>query len=402
MTVFANKLFAALCSILANRFRSGGDMKVFTRYAVLAVWLCVCAIANFAQNSITCSSEDGKRHYCNAESRYGVNLVRQRSGSPCNEGTSWGFDDRGVWVDHGCRADFAPRPGVTCSSEDGRRHYCNAETRAGVAIVRQRSGSPCTQNYSWGFDDRGIWVDHGCRADFALEAGPAYDDDSVDAPPTITCSSDDGGRNFCDADTRRGVRILRQISGSPCAEGQTWGYDGRGIWVDRGCRAEFALRTRRRRDYDRDRSDYHNYDNNGDPFADRTVSCSSDDGRRHYCDAENRAGVRLIKQRSDSACTQGYSWGVDDRGIWVDHGCRADFALETGRSYDDSNDSQLSCLRAVGPEHSKQMVDQCLQVSPATHPPCNAQNSCSLIVDEIRRGCAQLGRDTPGFCEAYR
>ncbi len=58
---------------------------------------------------------------------------------------------------------------------------------------------------------------------------------------TITCSSDNGQRVYCNADTRGGVRLVRRISGSPCQEGSTWGYDSRGIWVDRGCRAEFDV-----------------------------------------------------------------------------------------------------------------------------------------------------------------
>src|SRR5438094_1874858 len=58
---------------------------------------------------------------------------------------------------------------------------------------------------------------------------------------TITCSSDNGRRVYCDADTRGGVRLVRQISGSRCVEGSTWGYDERGIWVDAGCRAEFDV-----------------------------------------------------------------------------------------------------------------------------------------------------------------
>jgi hypothetical protein len=57
----------------------------------------------------------------------------------------------------------------------------------------------------------------------------------------LACSSDDGRRKYCNADTRGGVRMSRQVSGSPCREGETWGYDGRGIWVDRGCRAEFQI-----------------------------------------------------------------------------------------------------------------------------------------------------------------
>ena len=85
----------------------------------------------------------------------------------------------------------------------------------------------------------------------------------------------------------------------------------------------------------------------------------------------------------------------------MDHGCRADFALESGPDYHNSRDT-LACYRTVGPDRSKQLVDQCLQVSPATHPPCNAHNVCSLIIDEIRRSCRQLGRDAPSFCDSYR
>lgn len=60
---------------------------------------------------------------------------------------------------------------------------------------------------------------------------------------TITCSSDNGQRVYCGADTRAGVRMVRQLSGSPCDQ-RTWGYDSRGIWVDRGCRAEFDVSGR--------------------------------------------------------------------------------------------------------------------------------------------------------------
>ena len=59
----------------------------------------------------------------------------------------------------------------------------------------------------------------------------------------------------------------------------------------------------------------------------QTISCSSDDGRRHYCAADIRGEVRMVKQNSDSPCQQGYSWGFDRGGIWVDRGCRADFAV---------------------------------------------------------------------------
>ena len=55
---------------------------------------------------------------------------------------------------------------LTCSSNDGRYKYCRADTQNRVQLVRQISGSRCDQGYSWGFDYRGIWVDRGCRAEF--------------------------------------------------------------------------------------------------------------------------------------------------------------------------------------------------------------------------------------------
>jgi hypothetical protein len=61
-----------------------------------------------------------------------------------------------------------------------------------------------------------------------------------------------------------------------------------------------------------------------------------------------------------------------------------------------------TCLNAVGIERSRQLANECLQVSISTHPPCNAQNACSLIVNEIKRGCAQIGQGAPGFCAEYR
>jgi hypothetical protein len=61
-----------------------------------------------------------------------------------------------------------------------------------------------------------------------------------------------------------------------------------------------------------------------------------------------------------------------------------------------------SCLQGVGAKRANQLVDECMQVSPATHPPCNAQNPCALITDEIRRGCEMLKQNAPAFCNEYR
>lgn len=61
-----------------------------------------------------------------------------------------------------------------------------------------------------------------------------------------------------------------------------------------------------------------------------------------------------------------------------------------------------TCTAAVGAERAKRLVEECIQVSPATHPPCNAQNSCELIISEIKRSCALIGQTAPSFCSEYQ
>jgi Protein of unknown function (DUF3011) len=62
------------------------------------------------------------------------------------------------------------------------------------------------------------------------------------AQQKITCASGPRGqRNYCAADTRGGVVLVRKISG-PCQQGVNWGFDARGIWVQGGCAADFQVR----------------------------------------------------------------------------------------------------------------------------------------------------------------
>ena len=244
---------------------------------------------------------------------------------------------------------FGPRSSAqtfSCSSDDGHRRYCPADTRSGVQLLRQRSQSPCQQGYSWGFDRGGVWVDRGCRADFTVNAyqngyrgpggpgyGYGYDNNNNGGGATFSCSSDDGRRHYCGTDGSGRVRLVQQRSQSPCREGYSWGSDGRGVWVDHGCRADFQVDGGRGGGWNG--GGWNGGGSNGGGWNGPSnnyggggiVSCSSDDMRRHYCSADTRGGVQLVKQRSDSSCRQGYSWGYDRRGIWVDHGCRADFQI---------------------------------------------------------------------------
>ena len=131
-----------------------------------------------------------------------------------------------------------------------------------------------------------------------------------------------------------GVAVIRIEDPKGGREGYTFdlewrggsGYgSGRG-WDDRnGSGSDRRGDYNRRSDDDRDGRRYGG-SRNGDVF---TVTCSSDNGRRQYCEADVRGSVRLVRQFSRAACRQNETWGYDSRGIWVDRGCGADF--EVGR-----------------------------------------------------------------------
>lgn len=204
--------------------------------------------------TLRCESSDGATRECAVDATGGARLLRQLSRSPCVEGETWGRMRRSIWVTQGCRGEFIAfaddragygnYPGslgrtVRCGSDQGRWTHCVADVRGGVELVRQLSRSQCLRGQSWGIDRGGIWVSGGCRAEFRLggdvgRAQPA-------GPARFRCESNDGREKTCAADTRGDVRIVRQLSHSPCVEGRTWGVDRGGVWVSEGCRAEFQV-----------------------------------------------------------------------------------------------------------------------------------------------------------------
>jgi len=135
---------------------------------------------------------------------------------------------------------------IICESGNGHRHWCSADTHFGVQLSRQLSKRGCIEGRSWGYNDRGVWVDDGCRAEFILgghHGGGGYgrEHDRDRREFNVTCESDYGHTHNCSVDTRGGVRITRQLSRATCTFNRTWGYDSRGIWVRDGCRAEFVV-----------------------------------------------------------------------------------------------------------------------------------------------------------------
>ena len=83
--------------------RRGGSVALV---GLLALGLAVPPKPASAEQNVRCDSSKYRYQYCNVDTDNRVELVHQYSSMECRQGRSWGYDPHGVWVDHGCSADF--------------------------------------------------------------------------------------------------------------------------------------------------------------------------------------------------------------------------------------------------------------------------------------------------------
>jgi hypothetical protein len=182
-----------------------------------------------AGGQIRCESNDGRINRCQVPWR-DAELVRQESQDACIRGQSWGLDQQGLWVDRGCRGQFAEM------FRDGRR---------GPNYRDGRDGRD-DQNYE---NDQNGHNDHN-------DQGAGYGRDSQDGDwhpgadwnrqIRLQCDSHQGRYQMCQVDVgRRGrVQLVKRLSSARCTEGQSWGWNRAGVWVDQGCRGQFVIDRR--------------------------------------------------------------------------------------------------------------------------------------------------------------
>ncbi|TAN05145.1 MAG: DUF3011 domain-containing protein [Rhodanobacteraceae bacterium] len=138
--------------------------------------------------------------------------------------------------------------------------------------------------------------------------------------PTISCGSPQYRLARCAVPGNwPGARMVRQTSKARCVQGQTWGFDRGGVWVDKGCGGLFAPGG---------------YTGGGwrpGPGWDRNfqVECGSPQYRYLFCQVDVGARGRVVLQRqiSDTRCIEGRNWGWNRAGIWTDKGCGARFTV---------------------------------------------------------------------------
>lgn len=201
---------------------------------------------------------------------------------------------------------------VTCESKDGAYKACPVNTSQGVTLSRQLSSQGCWQDDTWGYDRNQIWVNHGCRAEFQVGKQSSSSADAGDALAAVAvvglaAAAVVASNQHDDHHDKHNNSYKHYDDGYYDNDY----YDNRYREYDRG------------RNYYDSRYGYNGY--RGDPR--RTFTCESRNNRTSYCNVPKHGHVEVYRQLSSSRCTYGQSWGVRGDRVWVENGCRAEFAV---------------------------------------------------------------------------
>lgn len=97
--------------------------------AGVGIGMLLLAAQAFAAGELECRSSGYHYQYCPADTENSVQLAQQLSNSSCQYGRSWGYDQRGVWVDNGCAARFS------YGRSGGHHRSGGGDVAAGVAAA---------------------------------------------------------------------------------------------------------------------------------------------------------------------------------------------------------------------------------------------------------------------------
>ena len=176
--------------------------------------------------------------------------------------------------------------------------------------------------------DRG-YPDRDDRGRDARDRGdPGYGDPSYGDPGNgysgggqqIRCESWQYQPARCPIGGRGRAQLVQVIAGN-CIEGQTWGSDRSGVWVNGGCRATFASFGG---GYPGPGGGYPGAGGGhvgGQPID---ITCQSWQYQSSSCPIGVARRADIV-QLLGGDCTRGRTWGINRGAIWVNGGCRARF-----------------------------------------------------------------------------
>ena len=287
--------------------------------------------------SVVCESQRTERRECPIPHGARVRLVRQLSQNPCRLNDTYGQASGYLWVAEGCRGEFLVRTGggytpgaqrVICASSLNSRRQCDIPAGAQARLIRQMSEVTCRSGQNWGVGENFIWVARGCSGEFEVtNVGGGGGGNVGPATRRIVCESRGVARELCQVTGASSVRVVKQLSSSPCQLDRSFGVAFGAIWVSNGCRAEFEVTIGGSPTGPGGGGVGGVGGGGGTGLPDRVV-CESKGGERAECRVKVGAQVRLAKQLSTTACTQNSTWGYGYGVIWVTKGCRGEFEVE--------------------------------------------------------------------------
>ena len=243
-------------------------------YSALALAALAAPMAASAQygstRTVRCESDSGRTEVCRVDTRGGVRLVDQTSRAPCIQGRTWGADGRGIWVTGGCRGKFRVGDAYVAGSRTARSYndpyrngyyggvpngyYGSSYPSSGYGnngyygSSYPNSGYYGNNGYSQGYPSSGSLgmgrYDNPIVAILGAVLGGGYNQQYYNGrqPQTFKCESVDGYPRFCRLPFQASrIDMRRQLSSTRCEQGYNWGWQRDGVWVERGCRAEFIV-----------------------------------------------------------------------------------------------------------------------------------------------------------------
>ena len=271
---------------------------------------------------VRCESIHHQRAQCRVPYNARVQLTKQLSAASCREGESWGTDYGLVWVNNGCRADFAitEQPPVQASGFQLRACQSEADRRLAdysfkdIQVTPELRESTLTYIRWTAGPHSGTCVvqPNGWIVQFTTDGRRTTGGFGEAKVSSFTCESARGGRSECRIPPNGRLRVIRPLVQGVCRPNDTYGQGLGYVWVDKGCRVEYEVSS----------------EPETNQPSERRITCESDSGQRAECRIPFKAHVQLVMVISRAPCRQGESWGVTDNAIWVDKGCRAEFAVQ--------------------------------------------------------------------------
>ena len=278
---------------------------------------------------------------------------------------------------------------VACGGREEREYHCAADTRHGVTLLQETGSARCIRGYSWDYEGGEIWVDNRCAAVFALTSHPpiAWQEERVPAGTYLISCAAGAETAYCVQAPQVSAELVRRTSDARCVEEKSWGVDERGLWLANGCAADFLMRQRTV--------------TGQDALATRQlIECSSPAGQRNFCTADACGGAELRAVLGHAPCKPSESWGSNEGGVWVDHGCHGLFEV-TGLTESGRSGVFPRCYLSVGEPLAAEWESECYALHLGKFASCNARASCAELTANIRRGCQAKGDAAPAYCEKY-